>query len=76
MTPPFDPAGVVLRIRIIVEAAGSVSQVAKQCGLKQATLESIIRGQSLPNSHTLACLSAGLEVDAHWILFGKVFEDV
>jgi transcriptional regulator with XRE-family HTH domain len=74
-TPVIDPGAVTLRIRTIVENEGTTSVVAKKCGIKPDTLFSIINGKAMPNATTLAHLSQGLEVDAHWILFGKVFAD-
>ena len=72
MTPRFDPQAVILRIRSAVERQGTVPDVAAACGLKEPTLASILRGQSLPNSTTLVCLCTGLEVSADWLLFGEV----
>lgn len=74
-TPPIDPAAVVLRIRTLVDEAGPVAEVARQCGIKLPTLEGILYGKALPGSVTLAQLARGLDVDAHWILFGKVHTD-
>lgn len=72
MTPPFDPHAVILRLRTAVEIEGTVTEVAAKCGLKLPTLESLMRGNSLPNSTTLACLCHGLDISADWVLFGKV----
>lgn len=74
-TPPIDPAAVVLRIRTIVDEAGTIPEVCQLCGVKQPTLESILYGKTLPGSVTLAQIARGLKVDAHWILFGKAHVD-
>ena len=72
MTPKFDPAAVTLRIKVAVERAGTVPEAAAACDVKQATLESLLRGQSLPNSTTLVGLCTGLGVSADWLLFGEL----
>lgn len=72
MTPKFDPAAVILRIKVAAERVGSVPEAAKACDLKQPTLEGILRGNSLPNSTTLVALCHGLDVSADWLLFGEV----
>lgn len=72
MTPKFDPAAVILRIKVAVERVGTVPEAARACDLKQPTLEGILRGSSLPNSTTLVALCTGLEVSADWLLFGEV----
>lgn len=72
MTPPFDPHAVILRLRTVVEMQGSVPEVAKKCGLKQPTLDGLMRGDGLPNSTTLAHLCHGMDISADWLLFGKV----
>lgn len=72
MTPRFDPAAVILRIKVAVERVGTVPEAAKACDIKQPTLEGILRGNSLPNSTTLVALCNGLGVSADWLLFGEV----
>lgn len=71
MTPPIDPQAVYLRIRALVELHGTVPNVAQACGLKQPTLETYLRGHSLPGALALACLCRGLGVSADFLLFGE-----
>ena len=72
MTPKFDPAAVILRIKTAVERVGTVPEAADACDLRRPTLEGILRGSSLPNSTTLAALCHGLDVSADWLLFGEL----
>jgi transcriptional regulator with XRE-family HTH domain len=70
-TPPIDPQAVHLRIRSLVEMNGTVAAVAQACKMKQPTLETYMRGHSLPGALAIACLCKGLGVSADWILFGE-----
>ena len=70
MTPKFDPAAVILRIKVAAERVGTIPEAARACDLKQATLDSILSGKNLPNTATMVALCTGLDVSADWLLFG------
>lgn len=72
MTPKFDPAAVILRIKVAAERVGTIPEAAKACDLRQPTLDGILSGKNLPNTATMAALCSGLDVSADWLLFGKV----
>lgn len=61
---------VCARIRSLTEIKGGPSVAAEACGLKLATLETYLKGESLPGSVALAQLARGFGVTADFILFG------
>jgi hypothetical protein len=72
MTPPVDPAAIVLRLRSIIDLAGGVTVVSRQSGLNGNTLDGYYRGASLPGALAIGCLCRALEISADWLLFGEV----
>lgn len=72
MTPPVDPAQIVLRLKSAVELHGGVTVVARRAGINASTLDSYVRGTSLPGALAITCLCRALEFSADWLLFGEV----
>jgi DNA-binding phage protein len=72
MTPPVDPAAIVLRLKSAVDLHGGVTAVAKSAGINASTLDSYVRGSSLPGALAITCLCHALDVSADWLLFGQV----
>ncbi|MGV8987620.1 MAG: helix-turn-helix domain-containing protein [Cypionkella sp.] len=72
MTPPVDPAAIVLRLKSAVEMNGGPTAVAKAAGINTSTLDSYVRGTSLPGALAITCLCRALDVSADWLLFGEV----
>ena len=72
MTPPVDPQAIVLRLKSAVEMNGGVTVMAKASGLNASTLDSYVRGTSLPGALAITCLCRAMSISADWLLFGEV----
>lgn len=72
MTPPVDPAQIVLRLKSAVELHGGVTKVARASGMNASTLDTYVRGATLPGALAITCLCRALEISADWLLFGEL----
>ena len=71
--PPPEPClDIKLRIREIVIRSGmGTRRFANMIGINERTLATVMRGDSLPSSVTVARICLTTHTSADWLLFGR-----